>query len=183
MNLPQTATLIPATALPARAGLRALASARGFTLVELIIVMALLAIVGALAAPSLSGSIRQRNLKEEALRFLALTEYARDEAVSQGVPMVVWVDPNGQRVGVGPKDGFEGDESRLREFALNPDVSLKIDRVAMSGGVANAVEFSPDGAPGLESVETIELVDRFESLVRVARTPDQWAYEIREEGK
>ena len=50
-------------------------SAEGFTLVELIIVMTLLAIVAALSVPSLSRSMRQRNLDEEATRLLALTEY------------------------------------------------------------------------------------------------------------
>ena len=155
----------------------------GFTFVELIVVMALLALMAGLAAPSLSRSLRQRKVDEEATRFIALTEYARDEAVSQGIPMVVWVDQKGQRCGVEPKEGFEGDVSRDREFAMNPDVSFKIDNAATSGGVTHAVEFAPDGSPGLSSVELVELTDRFDSALSIVRTEDRWSYEIVKEGR
>src|SRR6478736_3193315 len=68
-------------------------SAPAFTLVELIIVMGLLALVAALAVPSLSGSTRQRTLNDEAMRFLSLVEYCRSEAIPQGVQRPSWIDP------------------------------------------------------------------------------------------
>ena len=49
-----------------------------FTLVELIIVMALLAVVVAVAAPTLGRSMRERNLADEMARLLSATEYARN---------------------------------------------------------------------------------------------------------
>ena len=153
-------------------------SALGFTLVELIIVMMLLAIVAALSVPSLSRSMRQRNLDEEATRLLALTEYGRDEAVSQGVPMIVWIDAKGQRYGVEPKSGFDSDETRSREYAMNPDVNVEIDKAVASGGVVEAMEFAPDGALTTSSVETVRLVDRAKSAISVARTTDGWSYEL-----
>ena len=158
-------------------------AALGFTLVELIFVMALLTIVAALAAPSLSRSMRQRNLDGEAARFLAATEYARDEAVSQGVPMTVWIDPAAQRFGVEPKTGYEGSTTRDREFAVNPDVQFEIPIVATKGGVIEAVEFQPDGSPGTSSLDSVRLVDRFKSALTVARTSDGWSYEIIKEAQ
>lgn len=152
--------------------------APGFTLVELIIVMALLAIVSAIAAPSLSRSMRGRHLDEEASRLLALTEYARDEAVSQGVPMTLWLDPKGQRFGVEPKTGYEGDESRSKDFELNPDIHFEVDRPATRNGVADAVEISPDGSLASSSIESVRIVDRFDTAITVARTSDRWSYEI-----
>lgn len=152
--------------------------APGFTLVELILVMALLAVIAAFSAPSLARSLRQRNLDGEAARLLALTEYGRDEAMSQGVPMTVWIDPAGQRMGVGPKTGYEGDDSRTREFTLNADIHFELDRAATQGGVVEVMEFAPDGAPATSSTDAVRLVDRFESLVTVARTSDGWGYEI-----
>ena len=155
----------------------------GFTLVELIVVMALLAIAAALSAPVLSHSIRARNLGGEAARFIAATEYGRDEAVSQGVPMTVWIDPATQRFGVAAKAGFDGVESRSREFAVHADIHFEMDDAALAGGIVQAVEFAPDGVPTLASIETVRLVDRFESEVSVTRTKDGWGYEVVKEGK
>ena len=158
-------------------------SAQGFTLVELIIVMMLLAVVAALAVPSLSRSMRQRNLDEEATRLLALTEYGRDEAVSQGVPMVVWIDAKSQRYGVEPKAGFDADETRTRDYNMNPDVQVEIDKAAVSGGVVEAIEFAPDGALTSSSVNSVRLVDRFNSVINISRTTDGWSYELVKEAK
>jgi type II secretion system protein H len=152
--------------------------AQGFTLVELIIVMALLAIVSAIAAPSLARSLHGRHLNEEAARLLAITEYGRDEAVSQGVPMTVWLDPRGQRFGVEPKTGYNGDEARSKDFAMNADVHFEFDRPATHNGVADAMEFAPDGSLTSSSIDSVRLVDRFNATVTVARTSDRWSYEI-----
>ena len=153
----------------------------GFTLVELIVVMTLLAIMAAFSAPVMSRSIRARNLNGEAARFIAATEYGRDEAVSQGVPMTVWINPATQRFGVEPRAGFAGIESRKREFAVNADIHFEMENAA--AGMVQAVEFAPDGVPTVASVETVRLVDRFESQVIVVRTKDGWGYEIQKEGK
>ncbi len=152
--------------------------APGFTLVELILVMALLAVVAAFSAPSLARSLRQRNLDGEAARLLALSEYGRNEAISQGVPMSVWVDPKGQRMGVEPKTGYEGDATRSREFELNADIHFELDRAATQGGVIEVMAFSPDGSPSSSSIDAVRLVDRFQSQLTVARTSDGWGYEI-----
>jgi type II secretion system protein H len=150
----------------------------GFTLVELIIVLALLAVVTAIAMPSLSRSLHQRNLNDEAARLLAMTEYGRDEAVSQGVPMTLWLDPKGQRFGVEAKLGYEGDAARVKQFALNPDVHFEADRPVTHDGVADVMEFAPDGALSSTSIDVIRLVDRFDSAISLARTSDGWSYEI-----
>ena len=158
-------------------------SAKGFTLVELIIVMTMLAIVAAIAMPSLSRSMRQRNLDGEATRLLALTEYGRDEAVSQGVPMIVWIDAKSQRYGIEPKAGFDADEARARDYAMSPDVQIEITKAPASGGIVGAMEFGPDGALTTSSVESVRLVDRFKSAITVSRTTDGWSYELVKEEK
>lgn len=153
----------------------------GFTLVELIIVMMLLATVTALSLPALSRSMRQRYLSGEAARFLALTEFARDEAVSQGVPTVVWIDPAAGRYGVGPKPGFMGDEQRAREFEITPDVEFEADAVPTKNGIAQVVEFAADGTADDSSIESLRIVDRFASALTIARTANRDGYEILKE--
>lgn len=154
---------------------------RAFTLVELVLVMLLLATVTALSMPSLARSMRQRHLAGEAARFLALTEYARDEAISQGVPTILWIDPANGRFGVEVKAGFTGDAQRAREFAINPDVQFEAAAVPTKDGVAKVVEFAPDGTADDSSVESVRIVDRFASALAIARTANRDGYEILKE--
>ncbi len=149
-----------------------------FTLVELLIVMALLAIFMAISAPSLSRSLRQRKINDEANRFLALTEYARSEAISQGIPMVVWLNPTQQRYGVEAAAGFIGEESRARAFTTNSEVQFEVPDGAAKQGVIEVVRFQPDGAPELSAVDAIALADRFDASAYIARTQDGWGFEI-----
>jgi len=150
----------------------------GFTLIELILVMAVLAAILDFAAPTLSRSFRGRDLEEEAARFLAVTEYARNETVSLGVPMFVWVEPASGRFGVAAADGYLSDDGRRREYTLNPDIRLELTGGAPSRGVTHVVEFTPDGTPDPLSAESVRLIDRFDSAMTLARTDDGWGYEI-----
>src|SRR3954451_18942853 len=88
---------------------------QAFTLIELILVMAMVLIVLAVAAPSLSNFFRGRSLDSEARRFVALTHYARSRAVSEGTPMVLWI--NGQ-------DGSYGLEA---EISYTPSDEKAVD--------------------------------------------------------
>lgn len=57
----------------------------GFTLLELTLVMVILTIVLAIAGPSLRGFFASRKAKDTAAQILAFTQYARSEAVCQGI--------------------------------------------------------------------------------------------------
>ena len=154
-----------------------------FTLVELIIVMALLAIVMALAAPSLARSMKERNLPDQAARLLAATEYARSEAASQGVPMVIWIDSEARVFGIEPKEGFDGEPSRSREFTWIEDIQIETEQKATADKKNDGIEFAPDGAPSDTSVETVKMSDRFGNVLTIARTSDRWGYEILREAR
>src|SRR6266850_7624427 len=66
--------------------------ASGFTLIELILVMSLLIIAVGLSFPALQDFFRGRGLDSEARRFLSLVRYGQSRAVSEGIPMLLWVD-------------------------------------------------------------------------------------------
>src|SRR5690349_9721534 len=68
--------------------------ARAFTLVELILVLVLLAITASLVGTNMGSFFRGRALNFEARRMLSLAHYAQSRAVSEGVPMVLWVNPS-----------------------------------------------------------------------------------------
>ena len=152
---------------------------RAFTLVELVLVMALLVVMLGLAIPSLSRSMRGRSLMAEATRLLGATEYARDEATSKGVPMVVWIDMTEGRFGVKPKTGYEDSGARTKEFALTGGVQFgQLQSLKAAGGETDAAEFQPDGTLDPSSQASISLVDRSNSTAGIQQTKDAYGYEI-----
>lgn len=155
-----------------------------FTLVELILVMALVITLLALVAPSLSGSFRHHNLEEEAARLFALTEYGREEAISQGVPMVVWVSPDTGHFGLQEQSGYTGNPAHHKDYCLNPDIHFELTQAPPAQqGVVNAILWTPDGVPDPAGVPSIRLVDRFGSSMTVAQTADACGYEIVKEAQ
>ena len=58
---------------------------RAFTLLELILVLVILSTVLAMAAPSLRGFFASRQTHDTAAQILALTQFARSQAISEGI--------------------------------------------------------------------------------------------------
>lgn len=61
----------------------------GFTLIELMIVVALMVIIATLAVPSFQGLIESNRLKSTTNNVLGILNYARSEAVRRGEPVGV----------------------------------------------------------------------------------------------
>lgn len=64
-------------------------SESGFTLIELMVVIALVAILGAIAIPSYQSSIANNRVSAEVDRVAMDMSYARSEAVKRGIPVSV----------------------------------------------------------------------------------------------
>ena len=152
-----------------------------FTLVELIIVMALLGGVLAVSAPALSSFFRSRTLKDETRRFLALTELARQESISLGVPMVVFIDTSFRRYGLEPKVGYVVENARVMEFQVADGLELVVEQRALGSQNLATIEFLPDGS--LDPNSLYEVIIKRESdaaaFFRIARTLNGLAYEER----
>jgi len=153
-----------------------------FTLIEFVLVMALLASVMAVVAPSLSGFFKQQNLEQEARRFLALTQFGRNEAVARGFPMVLWIDPGEQSYGLEPKAGYPIPEERPVEFFLNPTLRFNLTTPLVTGRWITAVEFRPDGGLAEASLPEVFLEERSgEERLIIAQTTNRLGYEILKE--
>ncbi len=133
---------------------------RHLTLIELIAVMALLAVIMMIATPSLAGHFHGRSLTAEARRLVALTRYARSQAISRSEPMLLWLDSVEGRYGVTVHPSYATDEGNPLEFVVADDVALD---VPLDGGQAEGVAeilFSPDGTIDSTSPESFSLYIR-----------------------
>jgi len=93
----------------------------GFTLIELMVVVALMAIIATIAVPSFRGLIESNRLKSTTNEVLGTLNYARSEAVRRGEPVSV------RAAAGGLEDGLEviytdddGNTEVLRETGPMP---------------------------------------------------------------
>src|ERR1035438_5660869 len=99
---------------------------RAFTLIELILVMALLTIVISLTAPKLSRFFHGRTLDSEARRLLALTRSGQSRAVSEGMPMDLWVDTGKGTFGLEAEPSYDTSDSKAVDFTLDGGLQLAV---------------------------------------------------------
>ena len=132
---------------------------QGFTLFELVVVLALLIILAATLAPSMSGLYGNSRQKAAADTVRARLADARAKAIETGTPYVVYLSQDGGKVRVAPEgaeyasmppddppayhskvteDTFEGEATAA---VVNPDGS----RPDGSGGWVPVATFLPEG--------------------------------------
>jgi type II secretion system protein H len=135
-----------------------------FTLIELIFVLALLVIITSIAVPRMSGFIRGRALDSESRQLMALMHAAQSRAVSEGMPMMLWIDASGGQYGLSEEtSGKEGD---AKAETLTLDGTLKIAALNTGTGESTtfgnlpAIRFLPDGTVDEGSPQTVQLADQ-----------------------
>jgi type II secretion system protein H len=131
----------------------------GFTLLELILVMVILSTVLAMAAPSLRGFFGSRKTHDEAARLLALTQFARSQAISEGIIYRLNFDTNertywltSQQAGV-----FEELKTEFGQIFIFPnDITVELEDMDKDDKDM-FFAFTPQGTV---TAGTIRLIDR-----------------------
>jgi type II secretion system protein H len=162
-----------------------------FTLIELILVMALLVIVIAVAAPSLSRFMRGRTLDSEARRFVSLTRYGQSRAVSEGVPVVLWINTRQGSYGLRQEAGYSEQDAKAVDFLLGKDLRLEVASLpAQLGPLAQAratrqtdpntpmLRFPPDGFIDETSPQSVVLRDQSGESIWITQSRNRLNYEI-----
>lgn len=140
-------------------------SQKGFTLLEILIVLAVIILVLAVSYPSLSRGTAALSLRTTGRDILSTFRYAREKAVTQQSGMIVTVDRENQKLRL-TDDFGEGN----REYILPENV--RIQRVVLGGTETEegsaAVRFLPNG-----SSDTVEIIlqSRNGSLLKVVSDP------------
>jgi len=120
--------------------------------------MALLTIVMAFTSPSLARFFRGRSLDSEASRFLGLTRHGQSRAVSEGVPMILWLDQEQGTYGLKAERTYTEEDEKAIEFELAKDLALEVHLPSTGlesipwkittevAGNRPAIRFTPEGS-------------------------------------
>lgn len=176
---------------------------QAFTLIELILVMALLIITISLVSPTVSKFFAGRTLDSEVGRFVALTHYGQSRAVSEGVPMMLWIDSRRQTYGLKQEPGYADADPKSVEYKL--DSSLKIDVAkgmpvapianSQTGRIMNsqagqlsgklpAIHFSPEGTiVHATSVTGVSLQEGNHQPIWIGPSANQLSYEVQDQNR
>jgi prepilin-type N-terminal cleavage/methylation domain-containing protein len=180
-----------------------------FTLIELILVMAILTIMVALSAPTLANFFAGRSLEYEARRLLALVHQGQSRAVSEGVPVDLWVDPTQGAYGLEVEPTYETTDPKAQRFALDKNLQVQVANALVTGtntaaaaafamGLAPStssvmpvhlaqpalpvIRFLPDGTLGETSLQKVRLTWRDGNSLWLVQTPNHLNYEIQSTG-
>lgn len=172
-------------------------SDQGFTLVELIVVMALLVSVIALASPSLAGFFRGRAVDAEARRLMSLTRLGQTRAAAEGLPMILWVDLKQRTYGLETDSSFVDEDMKAVEYTLDGNVTMEIGATELQQSSIGSdtlfgsldsvskraplphIRFEPDGSISASSPENLRLMDRDGGSLWVGLAANRLNYEIR----
>jgi prepilin-type N-terminal cleavage/methylation domain-containing protein len=182
--------------------------AGAFTLIELILVMTILTIAVSVTAPALANFFRGRSLDSEARRLLALIHQGQSRAVSEGLPMELWLDTVQGKFGLVSEPSFEPQDPKAIEFAIDPgmkievvaDNNLNMNLGAGSLGSGNMnlattpiqntapvrsvhpelpkIRFLPNGTISETSPQRLSLTDRDGRSIWLGQTRNRLSYEI-----
>lgn len=118
----------------------------GFTLLELVLVMVILLVAAAIAVPSLSSFGKGRRTDNCAAQLVALTKWARTQAIATGMTYRLNIDP-GKRtfwLTVQHDDVVESPGEEFgREFALPDEVTIDWNAPQQQDG--QYIQFLPTG--------------------------------------
>src|SRR5579859_794919 len=137
--------------------------ASAFTLIELILVMALVVVITSLAAPAMSNFIRGQALDSEARRLLALMHAGQSRAVSEALPVVLWVDEKQGTYGLQAEATGRNGDSKAENLSVDEHLQIAVVNTGSSGMIKfrglPAIRFLPDGTVDENSPSTLRLTN------------------------
>ena len=153
-----------------------------FTLIELILVLALLVIITSLAAPAMAKFIRGRALDSEARRLAALMHAGQSRAVSEGLPTVLWVDEKQGIYGLQAETPGPAGDPKAETLSLDSTLEIAVPNtgLGLSTTFSNlpAVRFLPDGTVDENSPQKLQLTDSAGTRRWLVESRNRTAYEI-----
>jgi prepilin-type N-terminal cleavage/methylation domain-containing protein len=157
-----------------------------FTLIELVLVMALLVVAVCMVAPRLTNFVRGRALDSEARRLLALTDAGESRAVSEGMPMVLWFNQKQNTCGLEAETPPKGGDTKAENIFVSGSVAISPVNTGLSAMTMfnhlPAIRFLPDGTVDQNSPRTVQLTQGNDALW-LLELQNHTGYEISDSSK
>jgi type II secretion system protein H len=155
---------------------------RAFTLIELILVLALLVVITSIAVPDMARFIRGRALDSETERLMALTHAAQSRAVSEGMPMLLWINAQQGEYGVTAETSGKGGDPKEEDLTLDSTLKISVanGRTGTPTALKNmpAIRFLPDGTIDESSPQMVQLTDEDGFSRWLIELPARTGYEV-----
>lgn len=154
---------------------------KGFTLIELILVLTILAIIVSVSAPMLASFFRGRALDSEARRLLSLTRAGQSRAVSDGAPVMLWMDKTQGTYGIEEEMPLQGRDTKAIEFMADDHVRLdpiKASPLAVNRRKLPAIKFLPDGLIDEASPLSIKILCSDGAILWLVEATNRLSYAI-----
>ncbi len=135
---------------------------RGFTFIEMMVVMLIIALAMGIAVPMVEGGFDSREVRRAARQIASTMHYCRGEALATGTPQELIIDPNQNRI-----------ETTGGRWAVLTDRAV-MERVlggAVLGDGAVQVLFFPNGSTSGAEVIIASRRDRFQNRLRIRLDP------------
>jgi Tfp pilus assembly protein FimT len=155
-------------------------------LVELILVMVLLVVAISIAAPKMSSFVRGRALDSEARRILAIAHEGQSRAVSEGMPMVLWIDDKNNGYGLEEETPGKDGDTKAENYTADENVQVAV--MSLNGTATTfknlpAIRFLADGTVDENSPQMVKLTGSTGGELWLLESADRRGYEISDSEK
>src|SRR5262245_37085120 len=153
--------------------------------------MAILTIAVSLTAPALAGFFRGRSLDSQARGLLSLTRQAQSRAITEGIPVEIWVDSDRSSLHLEAEPSYEPNDPREVDFPLFDEVQIEFLNTGQALAAADSaaavtksrhngpkMRFLPDGTISEISPTLVRLTGRDGFSTTLVQATNRLCYEI-----
>jgi prepilin-type N-terminal cleavage/methylation domain-containing protein len=151
---------------------------RGFTLLELIVVMLLLVTMAGISVPQFRGFVDGQRLQEEGRRFIALSRFARNEAISRSERVELWMSPAKKQYGIRRSPYYQRPNVETTEYTLDEKIALKVEGKWLDKDGSAVIVYWPDGTLEADGVEEFTFEGKEKGVVTIVLDELGVNYEI-----